>query len=89
MNERIKELADQAKQSVPQGILGVDTWIETYNEKFAELLVNECVGVIDGMKFTSEGPSEQAAYQRTLCGVAIKEYFGLQSKGPISSKNIL
>lgn len=88
MNEQIQKLAITAKESVPQGTLEVDKWIETYNEKFAELIVRECVDVIDGMRFTNEGPSEGAAYQRTLCGVAIKEYFGLQSKGPVSSRNI-
>ena len=40
MNNRIQELADQAKASVPQG-LAVDKWIETYNEIFAKLVVEE------------------------------------------------
>lgn len=46
MNERIQALAEQAKNSVPQGILGVDKWIESYNEKFAELIVQECIGIV-------------------------------------------
>jgi len=58
------------------------------HELFAKLLIEECVTVIDGMRFTDEGPAEGAAYQRTLCGTTIKEYFGLQSKGPISSRNV-
>lgn len=40
MNERIQKLAEQAKKSVPHG-LGVDKWIETYNEIFAKLVVEE------------------------------------------------
>ena len=42
MNQRIQELAEKAKLSVPHGIMGVDKWIEVYNEKFAELIVREC-----------------------------------------------
>ena len=45
MNERIQALADRAKQSVPQGILDVDKWIETYNKEFARLIVVECADV--------------------------------------------
>jgi len=40
MNERIQKLADKAKASVPHG-LAVDKWIETYNEIFAKLVVEE------------------------------------------------
>jgi hypothetical protein len=43
MNERIKLLAEQAKNSIPKDSLGVTDWIEAYNQKFAELLVQECV----------------------------------------------
>ena len=45
MNQKIKQLAEQAKNSVPPG-LGVDQWIETYNKKFAELIVQECANYI-------------------------------------------
>ena len=46
MNKRIKKLAEQAKKNVPHG-LAVDKWIETYNEKFAKLIVEE---VLDQVK---------------------------------------
>ena len=42
---KIQELSAQAKASVPQGILGVDKWIETYNQIFAELIVQECTNI--------------------------------------------
>lgn len=42
MNSLIQQLAEKAKNSVPHG-LSPDKWIETYNEKFAELIVRECV----------------------------------------------
>ena len=40
MNERIQTIANKAKASVPHG-LAVDKWIETYNEIFARLIVEE------------------------------------------------
>ena len=42
MSERIKLLAEQAKQSMPNGLL-VERWIELYNQKFAELIIQECI----------------------------------------------
>ncbi len=44
MNELIQTLAEQAKNNVPAG-LDTTKWIETYNEKFAELIVRECANV--------------------------------------------
>jgi hypothetical protein len=41
MNERIRLLAEQAKASVPAGLL-VNEWIAKYNQIFAELIVSEC-----------------------------------------------
>jgi hypothetical protein len=55
---------------------------------FARLLVEECAKICAELKFSTEGPSEGAAYQRTLCEMAIKENFGLISKGPITAKNV-
>jgi hypothetical protein len=81
MNAQIKTLLDKATDDI-MGVPVLD------KEKFARLLLEECVTIIDNMRFTDEGPAEAARYQRTLCGVAIKEYFGLQSKGPVSSRNI-
>ena len=57
-------------------------------ELFARLLIEECATICFELRFTTEGPAEVAAYQRTLCGTAIKENFGLQGKGPITAKNI-
>lgn len=57
-------------------------------EIIAKLVAEECATICYELRFTNEGPSEGAAYQRTLCGSAIKENFGLVSKGPITSKNV-
>lgn len=45
MNERIKMLADQAKESVPKGILAPDLWIVEYNRILAELVAEECAQI--------------------------------------------
>jgi len=57
-------------------------------EKFARLLIEECATICFELQFSKEGPGEQAMYQRTLCGTAIQENFGLISKGPITAKNV-
>ena len=38
MNQRIATIAEQAKNSIPQGMFEPAAWIEQYNLKFAELL---------------------------------------------------
>jgi hypothetical protein len=77
MNSNIQTIIDKATE---------DNLIN--QELFARLLIEECAKICFELQFSKEGPGEQAAYQRTLCGTAIKENFGLQSKGPVSAKNI-
>jgi hypothetical protein len=81
MNERIKLFKEQAGVDFNPDQEGLDT--------FADLIIEECARVCFELRYSNEGPGEQAAYQRTLCGTAIKEHFGLKSKGPISAKNLL
>jgi len=42
VNDLIQKLSNQAKESVPRGILAPDLWIQEYNRIFAELIVREC-----------------------------------------------
>jgi hypothetical protein len=77
MNSNIQTIIDKATE---------DNLIN--QELFARLLIEECAKICFELQFSKEGPGEQAAYQRTLCGTAIKENFGLQSKGPVTAKNI-
>ena len=46
MNEQIRQLAEQAKASVPAGLI-VEEWIQVYNKNFAELIVQECIDKIE------------------------------------------
>lgn len=69
MNERIQVLADQAKNSVPQGTLDVDKWIEVYNQKFAELIVRECIETMYN--------TEQMNVAKFVA-LTLQEHFGLE-----------
>ena len=43
MNERIRQLADEAANYAnTYDDAGADIWFEMYNQKFAELIVKEC-----------------------------------------------
>ena len=81
MNDQIQKILNKATDD----ILGVPV---VNQELFARLLIEECANICAELRFTTEGPSEGAAYQRTLCEMAIKENFGLVSKGPITAKNV-
>jgi hypothetical protein len=59
MNPRIKLLAEQAKASVPAGLL-VNEWIDEYNRIFAELIVQECANLYTHDDVTA--PVGQSAY---------------------------
>jgi hypothetical protein len=68
MNERIKELAEQAttkQEFYPAGCNGYPEYLYYFNkEKFAELIVNECIKVIDDKPIFGSLP--------------IKEHFGVK-----------
>ena len=81
MNPQIQEILNKATDDI-MGVAVVD------QERFARLLIEECATICFELQFSKEGPGEQATYQRTLCGTAIKENFGLISKGPITAKNL-
>ena len=55
MNERIKELAEQAEKYADDNFKGQPTYSEAYDSKFAELIVRECVHWIDGSPSLEDG----------------------------------
>ena len=69
MTDKIQQLANQAKETVPKGILGVNEWVEQYNKIFAELIINECADL-----FKLVHTDEQ--YQRRIDKTILK-HFGL------------
>ena len=76
MMSRIQELADQAKESVPKGILAPDLWIQEYNRIFAELIIQDCVSIIhEQERIPKEFFYSKPAHQHEL---AIKRHFGVE-----------
>lgn len=67
MSGKIKALAEQAKKSVPQGILTPDKWIDEYNRIFARLIIQECADVAD-----RNSPLSYPDH-----GIKIKRHFGV------------
>jgi len=69
MNERVKALAQQAGESIPEFHFGDWNIPNEFIQKFAELIVRECADV--GSKFSMAHP-EAIRYQ-------IKRHFGFRS----------
>lgn len=70
MNERIRELAEQARKK-PMGKGWTYRSQREFEEKFAELIVKECISKIE----------EAAEYSPELYGVALDlhEHFGVEN----------
>lgn len=77
MNERIKELALQAENYAAEqnDKFGV-SYKRTYNEKFAELLIRECMGIIsnESEKISNEWRCKDGKH----IWWKIKEHFGVK-----------
>lgn len=74
MNERIKELAEQTNlitHKVPNGLAHLHT--EQDVEKFAELIVRECIQVCNSRAGNSDYNTG-----RMHCASDIKEHFGIE-----------
>ena len=75
MNERIRELAEKA---------GLDMWINGNDEvelsenqkKFAELIVRECMMLVEGFESTQEVALDE--YVDYEASVVLKEHFGVE-----------
>jgi hypothetical protein len=75
MNERIKKLAEQADIWCDQNYYGNEFYNIHWEEKFAELIVRECVAIckdIDGED------NIDARSGRQDCAVEIREHFGVE-----------
>ena len=63
MNQRIKELAEQARQHFPKTETSGEFWVFD-EQKFAELIVEECTTVIDRNLFQNIGWNTSRAVRR-------------------------
>ena len=91
MNERIKELMKEANKDVP---LGKDFWLglEQFSEKFAELIVRECVeicnqAILQNQDTLSKLNEDELAEKMIIhgsinqaqkLGKGIKQHFGVE-----------
>jgi hypothetical protein len=74
MNEKINGLWDKAVTLVEQEPDG-DWSLDTIKDKFAELIVEECIGVVEGGRFLhDQAPTALFAKE---CSGAIKRHFGV------------
>ncbi|CAB5214948.1 hypothetical protein UFOVP190_333 [uncultured Caudovirales phage] len=81
MNERIQKLADNATHYA-NGVCDADAnadWYETRDQKFAELLIQECADVCrdDGRWFQEQDDKVEAGVAYALC-YKIKQNFGVK-----------
>jgi len=84
MNERIRLLADHAKAYANQCTKDLDGdiawhWMDYYTEKFAELIVAKCVGIVENLSPGYKDYRDQIedAFRRD-CVIEIKQHFGVE-----------
>ena len=86
MNERIQQLAEQASTTTTSYYDGRGNVTETYfdKEKFAQLIVKECVSILMKPGYAMNHPGELTDYNRgwvngRLLGIEhIEGYFGVK-----------
>jgi hypothetical protein len=87
MNQRIRELAEQAWDDTKEKFGSfvddggeVDfTFLHAYDQKFAELIIQECVEVCAGIAAVRAGYNDVNGRDTAdSCGDTIKEYFGVE-----------
>jgi hypothetical protein len=84
MNERIRELATQAREYTEKynrerdNKLIAEEWTEVYNKKFAELIVKECSRVIVNGGYRNPALGEKHPLTPPEIATMIKEHFGVE-----------
>lgn len=76
MNRRIEELVNEARQYATSdtNMGGKHMSLDVFHEKFAELIVQECAGVVT--LWSNEEPCSEGYDIFTVC--KIKEHFGIK-----------
>ena len=76
MNERIRELAEQASEIDGDDLL---YYHPVFAEKFAELIVAKCVGIVENLSPGYKDYRDQIedAFRRD-CVIEIKKHFGVE-----------
>lgn len=66
---RIQILADQAKDSIPKDEYPVDQWIQEYNNRFAKLVIQDVLAVVQVWEIDS----------RNQISELIKNHYGVDN----------
>lgn len=78
MNERIKQLADEARIK-PMGSSWAYRLADEFEEEFARLIVKECLSQVDKIRDGLEADGEdQQALGADWAGLAIARHFGVE-----------
>jgi len=77
MNERIRELSEQAEKYADDNFRGEPTWSEAFESKFAQLIVRECVKVMYDNAIERKVGLE-IDKRPTYYAAAILEHFGVK-----------
>ena len=75
MNERIKELSAQAYDDIIVRTGDIIVFQEDFEQRFAELIVRECVNWIDGSPTTEEGT---LILSKSFIIANLKQHFGVE-----------
>ena len=84
MNERIRELAEQAKFMAEEDInrqISYNAELKVFAEKFAELIVQECAVYCAGHILTTKMAEENDLnYNDGImdCAIGLKQHFGVE-----------
>jgi hypothetical protein len=78
MNERIRELAEQADKLVSEN--NKYYGLMEYSEKFAELIVRECINEVEGLQVLQSTLDWSQHWNRAIAHTALhlKEHFGVE-----------
>ena len=84
MNERIDKLAEQAYDELVEETGNIVVFDEDFQQRFAQLIVQECVGILMTPEYPMNHPEELADYNRgwvngRLLGIEhIREHFEVE-----------
>jgi hypothetical protein len=81
MNEQIKQLAEQAQEYAGQQIDEGANWDDApiyYTEKFAELIVRECVSIIAKRKDQAIDDGYNVDEAMSMAEMDLEEHFGVE-----------
>jgi hypothetical protein len=75
MNERIRDLSEQAEKYADDNFRGEPTWSEAFESKFAQLIIEECMGHVTWVGRMNQWPIEPFLTALTI-NKRIKEQLG-------------